>query len=99
MGKFVKVMDYLSDKLENNPIERFLTNLVDRIHAKLNFYRTVYILIGLGIILGTVYYVSRHTVQDSNEFWILFFIGTIIGTLFITISRFAKDKPEDETLK
>lgn len=97
MGKFIKFMDKTCDVLYNNPLERFLTDIVDSIHSFLNFYRSVYMIIGLSTIIVTLYCIKHSLVQNSTEFWFVFLTGIIIGALFITVARFAKDN--DETTK
>lgn len=92
--KLTKFGEWFEHKMRTNFIEVFLTNLINRIHYNLNFYRSVYVLIGFVIILGGGNYLINNIDVNSNDFWILVIITSFIGALFIAVGIYAQDKEE-----
>lgn len=77
-------------------IERFFENLIDRVHSKLGFWRSGYMIIGLLIIIFG-FKIVHNMIPVTSPYWIwTVLIIAAVGAFFIAVARFAKDKPKNE---
>lgn len=67
-------------------IEKFLTNLINKVHTKLGLWRPLYIIIGFIIMF------SLMLVDPNKPYWYIWvLIISSIASFFITIGKFAQD--------